>query len=155
MVETKVKKSFRLSQQSVAYLETYAKEHNETLTDALEHVLEWARRSTDNTGDKNTETADNSTETTDKRETVPVSVIEALTNQLDAKDHQIEGLMQALLRAQEQGHNAQVLNAMDKGPALLEKQTESTATGSTENPVTPLGDMTFRQLFKAWRKSRK
>lgn len=148
MVETKVKKSFRLSRQSVVYLETYAEEHNETLTDALEHVLEWAQRSADSTGD-------NSAETTDRRETVPVSVIEALTNQLDAKDHQIEGLTQALLNAQKQGHNAQVLNAMDKEPALLEQRTESTATGPTESPTAPLGDMTFRQLFKAWRKQRK
>lgn len=150
----KEKKSFRLEAETIAYLEEYAKANDETLTQALERIVDRVRQ----LSDKNSELSDTCPTPENPEpigESVPLSVIEILTDQLTikdqqlaTKDEQIAALNQALLNAQDQGKAAQLLQAAEKAPALLDQPTETPA-----DP--PIGEMTFRQLFRTWRKARK
>lgn len=165
MVATKEKKSFRLSADNIAYLEKYASEHGITLTEALEQVLDNARRLTDETTDKTEKPSDTWKTAKDASSmvSIPSDVLEDYRTQLAVKDEQIATLSQSLLSTQETSREltrslqaAQTLNAMDKEPARLEQSPEAPATeDSRQTAVRHLEDMSFTQMFRQWRNARK
>lgn len=170
MDETKKKKSFRLSADDIAYLEKVAKDYQGNTTKALEAIINKVRQmedkvnqTSDTSGDKVSTVSDNRGTMGDNFSvaTIPADVLETLQGQLAIKDDQIAALNQALLKAQDSNTEltkslqaAQTLNAMDKPQtqpaAILEQSNETTPKADP-----PIGDMTFRQVWKLWRNARK
>lgn len=144
-----------LEQLEFLRIELKKKDRTDTIKAVIQEVYD--RYTLSDTVTTDSYTPDTNTENSPTRPTDSPTLLEAvidtLKDQLTVKDQQIERLSQALLNAQDQGKAAQALNAMDKAPAL-----PVIAGGQAEQPTPadpPIGEMTFRQLFRTWRKARK
>lgn len=161
---TKIKKSYRLDSELVEKLQARADKEKKSATETLEDAITLYLNMSD------TDSAKSPTGPTNSP-TLLETVIDTLKDQLTVKDQQITTLSKELENALGQnreqsatiaqlGENAskallqsQTLNAADKTPALPVIAGQQAEQPTPDDP--PIGEMTFRQLFKTWRKARK
>ena len=148
---TKVKKTFRIEEETVAHLGEQAAREGVTATELLERAIRaygsepYARHTPSHTPENAASDAPAGVVADD----ATAAAVAALTEQLAVKDRQIADLSAALVSAQKSVEQAHALHAADKQAALAEPAAPAGDVG--ERAAVVQAPSRWRRLMDAWR----